>query len=135
MAGGQHPRLVAPLASGGFADIVGFGDAGIWTSMGDGQGHFPTSNFVLACFDYGTTVLALMADDLVACSRSIWRSPDGGSTWIQVHRFASQSGGQLLRAAGSDHLVYAAVGSSLAVSLDGGFTFTDALPWGASASH
>ena len=52
----------------------------------------------------------------------IWRSPDGGSTWTQVHKFPGglKSVGQLVWALGSDHLVYAAGGSSLAISRDAG---------------
>jgi photosystem II stability/assembly factor-like uncharacterized protein len=127
----RHPRLVGSLTENGRADIVGFGDAGVWTALGDGEGGFPSSSFVLANFGYGTIVLALTVTDRVAGSRGIWRSTDGGSTWTQVHQFPSlQNLGQLQWALGSDHLVYAAGGSSLAISKNAGATFQDVFPWG-----
>jgi hypothetical protein len=127
----QHPRFMAVLTGNRLADIVGFGNAGVWTALSDGHGGFPASNFVMANFGYQSIVLALMTNDRVAGSKGIWRSPDGGSTWTQVHRFpAGETVGQLVWALGSDHLVYAAGGSSLAISKDAGATFVDALPWG-----
>ncbi len=128
----MHPRFVTPLKRRGFGEIVGFGDAGVWSAIGDGQGGFPASNFVLANFGYGSTVLALTVNDRAAGSRGIWRSPDGGSTWTKVHQFptSGEAVGQLQWALGSDHLVYAAGGSSLAISKNAGATFVDVFPWG-----
>ena len=129
----RHPRLVVSLTPSGRADLVGFGDAGVWTAIGDGQGGFPASNYVLANFGYGTTVLALMANDLAAGSRGIWRSTDWGSNWTQVYKATTGMAlGQLQWALGSDHLVYAATGPSLAISRNGGTTFQDVFPWGAN---
>jgi hypothetical protein len=127
----RHPRLVVSLTASGRADLVGFGDAGVWTALGDGQGGFPASNYVRANFGYGTTVLALMANDLTSGSRGIWRSTDWGNNWTQVHKVATGMAlGQLQWALGSDHLVYAATGNALAISRDGGATFQDVFPWG-----
>jgi hypothetical protein len=36
----RHPRLLAPLTSNGWSDIVGFGEAGVVVALGDGQGGF-----------------------------------------------------------------------------------------------
>jgi hypothetical protein len=44
----QHPRLVIDLNSDGVADIIGFGDAGIWTAIGKGDGTFNDAVFVQA---------------------------------------------------------------------------------------
>ncbi|HYW42128.1 MAG TPA: hypothetical protein VE959_04680 [Bryobacteraceae bacterium] len=132
--GDRHPRLVGSLTGSGGADIVGFGDAGVWTALGDGQGGFPASNFVLANFGYGTIVLAITRNDRVTTSpgsRGIWRSTDGGATWTQVYQFPSvEAVGQLQWALGSDHLVYAAGGSALAISKNAGATFETVFPWG-----
>jgi hypothetical protein len=126
----RHPRLAGDLGHGKVG-IVGFGDAGVWTALGDGHGGFPSSNFVLANFGYGTIVLALTANDLAKGSRGLWRSTDWGTNWTQVHQFATSINlGELCWAQGSDHLVYAAGGSSLAISKDAGAAFQDVFPWG-----
>ena len=41
MAGGQTPLLLADLTGKGRASIVAFGDAGVWTAVGDGTAQFP----------------------------------------------------------------------------------------------
>ena len=46
----QHPRFVADLTGDGRADIVGFGDDGVWTSLGNGDGTFQPPRFALAGF-------------------------------------------------------------------------------------
>jgi hypothetical protein len=45
-----HVRLVADLDRGRRVDIVGFGDAGVWTALGTGDGGFSAERFVLANF-------------------------------------------------------------------------------------
>lgn len=47
----QHPRFIADLNGDGRGDIIGFGDAGVYTSLGNGDGTFQPAQFVLA--DYG----------------------------------------------------------------------------------
>jgi len=135
----RHPRMAGALAPGQIG-VVGFGDAGVWTVLGDGQGGFPYSNFVLSNFGYGTIVLALVANDLAVNgntgSRGLWRSTDWGENWTQVHQFANQANvGQVEWALGSDHLIYVAGGTSLAISHDAGATFQDVLPFGRRATH
>ncbi|MFN8571379.1 MAG: FG-GAP-like repeat-containing protein [Gemmatimonadaceae bacterium] len=126
----RHPRFVAKLAPNRVG-VVGFGDAGVWSAVGDGFGGFPSSNFVLSSFGYGTVVLALVANDRSTGSRGLWRSTDGGANWTQVHRFAPFNNlGEIHWAQGSDHLVYVAGGSSLAISKNAGATFVDVFPWG-----
>ena len=48
----KHPRFLADLTGNGRADIVGFGDAGVWTALGNGDGTFQAPQFVLANFGY-----------------------------------------------------------------------------------
>ncbi|MGA8531439.1 MAG: hypothetical protein WB622_17100, partial [Acidobacteriaceae bacterium] len=133
----RHPRFPADLKGTGQASILGFGDAGVWTAVGDGNGDFLSSNFVLSNFGYGTIVLALMAGDRRATtdgeagSRGLWRSTDGGSNWTRVlPSSVFPSPGQLEWALGSDHLVYAAGGTCLAISGNAGQTFEEAFPAG-----
>lgn len=131
----KHPRLVGDLAASGFAGIVAFGDAGVWSSTGDRLGGFPTSNYVLSNFGYGTIVLAMTVVDQLPGSRGLWRSTDGGSTWMQISLQSLGSLGQLQWALGSDHLVYAAIGSALAISKDAGATFQEVFPWGSGQAQ
>ena len=51
----KHPRFLTDLTGDRRADIVGFGDAGVWTALGNGDGTFQNPNFVLANFGYGGT--------------------------------------------------------------------------------
>lgn len=49
---GQHLRLVADLTGDGRADVLGFGNDGVWTSLGDGNGGFAEPRFVLREFGF-----------------------------------------------------------------------------------
>ena len=44
----KHPRFLADVTGDGRADIVGFGDAGVWTALSNGDGTFQAPQFVLA---------------------------------------------------------------------------------------
>jgi hypothetical protein len=48
----RHPRLLADLTGDGRADIVGFGDGGVWVSLNDGKGTFSAPQVVVANFGY-----------------------------------------------------------------------------------
>lgn len=48
----EHPRFVIDLNGDGKADIIGFGDDGVWTAMNKGDGTFYPSTFILADFGY-----------------------------------------------------------------------------------
>jgi phospholipase C len=50
---GQHPRYVVDITGEGKADIVGFGNDGIWVALGNGDGTFQPAKFVLAGFNPG----------------------------------------------------------------------------------
>ncbi len=45
-----HPRLVADITGDGKADIVGFGDAGVWTALSNGDGTFQSPQLVMGDF-------------------------------------------------------------------------------------
>ena len=48
----KHPRFLADLTGDGRADIVGFGDAGVWTALSNGDGTFSPPRFVVADLGY-----------------------------------------------------------------------------------
>src|SRR6185436_3970331 len=48
----QHPRFMADLTGDGRADIIGFGDAGVWVSRNNGNGTFQAPQLVVANFGY-----------------------------------------------------------------------------------
>ncbi len=48
----KHPRFLADLTGDGRADIIGFGDAGVWASLNNGSGGFPQPTMVVANFAY-----------------------------------------------------------------------------------
>jgi hypothetical protein len=43
----RHVRLMADISNDGIADIVAFGDAGVWTALGKGNGAFGAPALVL----------------------------------------------------------------------------------------
>jgi len=48
----RHPRFLADVTGDGRADIVGFGDDGVWASLNNGNGTFQTPELVVADFGY-----------------------------------------------------------------------------------
>jgi hypothetical protein len=46
----RNPRFVTDINGDGRADIVGFGDTGVWTALGNGDGTFKPPRVVLAAF-------------------------------------------------------------------------------------
>jgi hypothetical protein len=46
----SHVRLLADINNDGRADIVGFGDAGVWTALSTGNGDFGSQQFALESF-------------------------------------------------------------------------------------
>ena len=49
----KHPRMVADVTGDGKGDLVGFGDAGVWVALSNGDGTFRMPQFGLA--DFGAT--------------------------------------------------------------------------------
>jgi hypothetical protein len=126
----KHPRFLADITGEGRADIIGFGDAGVYVALPNTDGVFGPVRFVLPNFGNGLTVLALSRSDREANDAGVWRSTDCGSTWSLVYSFPRQGGvpaaGQLIWAEGTAHLVFAAGQTSLGVSRDGGATWQTA---------
>ncbi len=60
----KHPRYVVDLNGNGKADIIGFGDDGVWTAMNKGDGTFYPAQYVLADFGYasGRVVSSITVD-------------------------------------------------------------------------
>lgn len=90
-----HPRFVADVTGDRRADLVGFGEDGVWVALGDGAGGFGPPSFVLA--DFGRTaggwdstrhirVLADLTGD--GCSDIVGFGED--SVWVA---FADGAGG------------------------------------------
>jgi FG-GAP-like repeat/Common central domain of tyrosinase len=48
----QHPRFLADLTGDGRADIIGFGNAGVWVSFNNGDGTFQAPQLVVTSFAY-----------------------------------------------------------------------------------
>jgi hypothetical protein len=48
----NHPRFLADLTGDGRADIVGFGDAGVWVALNNGNGTFQAPQLVVPNFGY-----------------------------------------------------------------------------------
>jgi hypothetical protein len=50
----EHPRLLVDITGDGTADIVGFGNEGVWTAVSSRDGSFQTPRLVLADFGHFT---------------------------------------------------------------------------------
>lgn len=50
----KHIRTLVDVTNDGRADIVGFGDDGVWTSVALGDGNFGPARFVLSAYGYNS---------------------------------------------------------------------------------
>jgi hypothetical protein len=73
----RNPRFLADLTGDGRADIIGFGNAGVYVSLA-GRTAFGPIRFVLPNFGFLPTILALVTTDREAQEAGVWRSSDGG---------------------------------------------------------
>jgi len=140
------------LYAGTFAGIWRSDDAGLtWRQMTQPQ---PAANvdavagalFAPDVYDIAISpqnpdvVMIGVEDDLHASAMNgIYRSEDGGNTWSLVKQFSCSGGGpvtQIVFAPDSANLVYAAGGCAVALSSDGGKTWSEkTLPASSIAWH
>ena len=93
----KHPRFLADVNADGRQDVVGFGDAGVWTALSTGLG-FGEASFVLAEFGYDQAwridkhprFLADMSgdgkQDIIAFGDAgVWRALSAGSSFSQAN--------------------------------------------------
>jgi predicted subunit of tRNA(5-methylaminomethyl-2-thiouridylate) methyltransferase len=92
----RHIRVVADLNDDGRADIVGFGDAGVWTALGRGDGTFDAPQFVLedfACagrFDFNLEWSGLDIGGFPFNPRWRWQRNHAGTPNAEIcHYFSS----------------------------------------------
>jgi hypothetical protein len=81
-------------------------------------------------------IVAITRYDLRATPRhGIYRSTDGGASWALVHQFPGlpTQAGQVIWPRDDPRTIFAAWGSSVAISRDSGATFTDTMPWGSQS--
>jgi hypothetical protein len=69
---GTHPRFVTDITGDGRADILGIGNAGVWTAVSRGDGTFDPARLVLSAFGSTTrpAVNQLFAADVNADGRT-----------------------------------------------------------------
>ena len=98
----KHPRFLADLRGIGRADIVGFGDAGVYDRLAR-VAMARLARCVSCCSNFGfeLTILALAAERPLFEDAGIWRSSDRGSNWSRVHPFPRPAGTSVLPGAGS----------------------------------
>jgi hypothetical protein len=97
---GRHVRTLADISGDGRADIVAFGDGGVWTALSSGGGAFAPEGFVLADFGansgwHPSRHVRLLADvsgdgtrDIVAFGDAgVWTALSGGGGGFAAHRF------------------------------------------------
>jgi phospholipase C len=96
----EHPRLLADVTGDGTADIVGFGNEGVWTAVSSRDGTFQTPRLVLTDFGHNTGWRTgkhprLMADitgdgrtDIVGFGyEGVWTALSNGDGTFQRARF------------------------------------------------
>jgi len=75
----KHVRTVADINGDGRADIVAFGDDGVWTALSAGS-NFAAPSFVLADFAYGGAMDVIFSSDLTDDNgfprNPVWRQPN-----------------------------------------------------------
>jgi hypothetical protein len=86
----QHPRFLADLTGDGRADIVGFGDAGVWVALNNGNGTFQAPQMVVANFAYNAGGWRVerhprFLADLTGDGRADIVGFGGGGVWVALN--------------------------------------------------
>ena len=86
----QHPRFLADLTGDGRADIVGFGDAGVWVSLNNGNGTFQAPQMVVGNFGYSAGGWRVgqhprFLADLTGDGRADIIGFGGGGVWVSLN--------------------------------------------------
>ena len=144
--------LCCALSPDGFRAYLG-GHSGVWRSDDGGRnwrhlewpqpavagaavpGALPVPNvydLLVSAADPDVVLAAVGRDPRRPDQAGVWRSADGGATWVRVHQFVRDAkvfNASCLAAAPDDpRLVFAAGGLAVARSLDGGLTWTESVP-------
>jgi photosystem II stability/assembly factor-like uncharacterized protein len=127
---GEHANIYTIAMAGGSALYAGTEPGQVYRS--DNQGLSWTLTALNVPFAGGIQALAgnpLNSQALFAATyEAIYRSVDGGQTWVIVRQGSNLSPNELLVAAHDTNLVYAATQSGLLRSADRGTTWTTVLP-------
>ena len=96
----RHPRFMADITGNGTADIVGFGEHGVWTALSNGDGTFTEPKFVIADLGYESgwrvekhpRFMARLTDDPVADivgfgEQGVWTALSKGDGTFTEPRF------------------------------------------------
>ncbi|MBC8068395.1 MAG: VCBS repeat-containing protein, partial [Deltaproteobacteria bacterium] len=62
---GDHPRWLADVTGDGRADVVGFGDAGVWVALNNGDGTFQSPRLVLPDLGRKSNVDTIVREEVV----------------------------------------------------------------------
>ncbi len=156
--GGQSfsGRVTRIVASADGTRVYGASVSGLWRSD-DGGGHWrqmawpqplpgmvgvpgslPCPNVLAIWISPNNPDIVLVGvghDARVTPRTGIYRSTDGGATWMLVHRLLSPSliCTEIVSALDAPNLIYAATETAIAISNNGGLSFVDHKPWGSAS--
>jgi hypothetical protein len=92
----RHPRFLADLTGDGRADIVGFGDDGVWVSLNNGNGTFQAARRLVGNFGYNVGAGGWRVErhprflaDLTGDGREDIVGFGDAGVWVWLARFSS----------------------------------------------
>ncbi|WIB11111.1 FG-GAP-like repeat-containing protein [Arthrobacter sp. zg-Y820] len=86
----KHPRFLADLTGDGRADIIGFGDGGVWVSLNNGDGTFKApakvvDNFAYTAGDWRVEKHPRFLADLTGDGRADIIGFGDGGVWVSLN--------------------------------------------------